>query len=284
MLICGGHSICVCVCVVVESGKVLLGICPWPANQILFSLLLILSRFVEDSEKQAAGVFIYSRAIGHWTHLHTLKLLRELQRNGKQGSEFLLFVHESVLQTLFHCTKLIYFNTLLKYLCVVYKNSAFDHLKINNWRKIFDKSQVLQNTASFLVVFVCVSSMLVASLSLSLSVCLSISLWRPLWLPSRQTSSLGSSTSTCSVRLAPCTASLTTHSPTSTCPILNPAPYRRTPRSETSQSAGKKLTHTNTHAHTEMLQLLEAVLLNYNLLNCLCVKYCEIQSTNQGDL
>lgn len=67
--------------------------------------------------------------------------------------------------------------------------------------------------------------------------CLSLCFWRPLWFPSRQTSSLDSSTSTCTVRLAPCTASSTTHSPTSTCPILNLAQHRRAP--ERSVSAGK---------------------------------------------
>lgn len=54
-----------------EVREVLLGICPWQANQILFRLLLILNRFVEDSEKQAAGVIIHARAMGQWTHIHT---------------------------------------------------------------------------------------------------------------------------------------------------------------------------------------------------------------------
>ncbi len=79
----GGRGACVC-----GVRKVLLGICLWPANQILFRLLLILNRFVEDSEKQAAGFFIYSRAMGYWTHIQTVKLPRELQGNGNMGAEF----------------------------------------------------------------------------------------------------------------------------------------------------------------------------------------------------
>ena len=82
------------------------------------------------------------------------------------------------------------------------------------------------------------------------SLCLSLFLRRPLWSPSRQTSSLGSSTCTCSARRAPCTASSTTRSPTSTCLILNLAPPRRALSSETSPSAGKD-THTQ-HAHDHL--------------------------------
>lgn len=55
------------------------------------------------------------------------------------------------------------------------------------------------------------------SLFLFWSLCLSV--YRPLWSPLRPTSSPGSFTSTCTVRRAPCTASLTTRCPTSTCPI-----------------------------------------------------------------
>lgn len=75
----------------------------------------------------------------------------------------------------------------------------------------------IKDDSVFILLYITGPDRQTVSLFLFWSLCLSVC--RPLWSPLRQTSSLGSFMSTCTVRRAPCTASLTTRCPTSMCPI-----------------------------------------------------------------
>ena len=177
---------------------------------------------------------------------YTLKLPWELQGDGKLEAEFPLFVNISCISQFYRLhlmlLLLVRFNIWKKKDTLTpeplsLKTQGEDLANRNFYRLNPFSHAVILNSAD--------------SQNISLPhVCLrlAVSLRRPSWSPSRQTSSLGSSTSTCTVRVAPCTASSTTHSPTSTCPVSNPARLRRT--LETSPSAGNKHTHAHTHTHT----------------------------------
>lgn len=92
---------------------------------------------------------------------------------------------------------------------------------------------------------------------------------RPLSSPSRRTSSLVWSTSTCSARRGPCTASSTTPCPTSTFPISNLARRLTTRSTATSLCVGKKKKKKHTRfSNTSTPRLALILLPPFVLLTC----------------